>query len=87
MVFRGISPILSLLVDTLVQRANWTLILNGSDCLVEINNNNNPMKPQPRARSSSLPPLRAIPPARTPVLPSASPPIMEQAGEINRKSQ
>ena len=40
------------------------------------NNNNN------RSRSSSLPPLRQIP-VRASALPSASSPIMEQAGEIN----
>ena len=44
------------------------------------NNNNN------RSRSSSLPPLRQIP-VRAPAPPSASSPIMEQAGEMNTNSQ
>ena len=42
-----------------------------------MNNNNN------RNRSSSLPPLRQIQ-VRASTLPSASSPIMEQAGEINK---
>ena len=46
---------------------------------MSINNKNN------RSRSSSLPPLRSVP-VRATALPSASSPIMEQAGEINNNT-